>query len=304
MKRALITGSQGFVGNYLRQELEKNSYLVSGLDLMSGNGVFVADLLDSAQVERIIARLAPDVIFHLAGQANVAKSWVIPQETLEINVIAAVNLMEAVRKNVPDCRLVIIGSSDQYGNLGEAGRLISEKVEPKPQTPYAVSKQAQEEMARVFVQTYDMHICMTRSFNHAGAGQSKGFLIPDFASGIVAVERGAAPCLRVGNLTARRDFTHVKDVTRAYRLIGEKGSPGKVYNVGSGTAYSAQEILDRLCSMAKCEIPVELDPKKIRPSDTPVICCDHRRLTRDTGWEPEYGIDMILKDTLEDWRSR
>lgn len=304
MKKALITGSQGFVGNYLRQELEKNSYLVSGLDLMPSDGVFVADLLDSAQVEQIIAKLVPDVIFHLAGQANVAKSWVIPQKTTEINVIAAINLMEAVRKNAPACRLVMVGSSDQYGSLGKAGRLITEKVEPKPQTPYAVSKQAQEEMARVYVQTYGMHICMTRSFNHAGAGQSKGYLIPDFASGIVAVERGEASCLRVGNLTARRDFTHVKDVVRAYRMIAELGHPGNIYNVGSGITYSAQEILDRLCSMAKCEIPVVQDPGKMRPSDTPVICCDHEKLTNHTGWQPELSIDQMLKDALADWRNR
>lgn len=304
MKRALITGSQGFVGNYLRQELEKNSYLVSGLDLTPGHCVFVADLMDSAQVEQIIAKLVPDVIFHLAGQSNVAKSWAIPQKTLEINAIAAINLMEAVRKNIPACRLVMTGSSDQYGNLGEAGRLISEKVKPKPQTPYAVSKQTQEEMARVYAQTYDMHICMTRSFNHAGAGQSKGFLIPDFASGIVAVERGEVSCLRVGNLTARRDFTHVKDVVRAYRMIAELGQPGNIYNVGSGITYSAQEILDRLCSMAKCEIPVVQDPEKMRPSDTPVICCDHEKLTSHTGWQPELSIDQMLEDALADWRNR
>lgn len=304
MKKALITGSQGFVGGYLRQELEANGYHVTGLDIQAGDGVLTIDLLNSNKVEKLISEMVPDVIFHLAGQANVAKSWIIPQKTVEINVIGSLNLMEAVRKNTPACHVVIIGSSDQYGNLGEAGCLVSEAVKTNPQTPYAVSKQAQEEMARVYVHAYGMHICMTRSFNHAGAGQGKGFLISDFASGIVAVERGETPCLRVGNLTARRDFTHVKDVTRAYRLIGEKGRPGTVYNVGSGTAYSAQEILDRLCAMAKCEIPVEFDPAKMRPSDTPVICCDHRRLTGDTGWKPECGIDMILKDALEDWRSR
>ena len=304
MKRALITGSQGFVGGYLRRELESNGYVVTGLDLRAGDGTLTADLLDKTQVERIIADLAPDVLFHLAGQANVANSWRIPQQTVELNVVASINLMEAVRAFVPDCRMVTVGSSDQYGKLGEAGRLVSETLEMRPQTPYAVSKLAQEEMAQVYVRAYGMNLCMTRSFNHAGAGQAKGFLIPDFASGIAAVERGEAPCLRVGNLSARRDFTHVRDVVRAYRLIAEKGHAGEIYNVGSGITYSAQEILDRLCAMASCPIPVEQDPAKMRPSDTPVICCDHSKLTAHTGWQPEISMEQILTDALEDWRSR
>lgn len=304
MKKALITGSQGFVGQYLRRELEACGYTTVGLDLREGENTIAVDLLNADQVRTVIAQERPDMVFHLAGQSSVAQSWEIPQKTVELNVVAALNLMEAVRAENPNCRMVMVGSSDEYGNLGEAGRRVDESIAAHPQTPYAVSKKAQEEMAGVYVRAYGMWICMTRSFNHGGAGQAKGFLIPDFASGIVAVERGEAPCLRVGNLEARRDFTHVKDVVRAYRLIAEKGRPGEVYNVGSGITYSAQEILDRLRSMARCEIPVEQDPAKMRPSDTPVICCDHGKLTQDTGWEPEYELGAILQDALEDWRSR
>ena len=302
--RALITGSQGFVGQYLRQELESSGYEVVGLDLQPGEGAIQADLLNPEQINAAVKQAQPDAVFHLAGQADVAKSWKIPQKTMEINVIAAVNLMEAVRAFDPSVRMVMVGSSDQYGNLGEAGRLVSEQLETNPQTPYAVSKKAQEEMARVYVRAYGMNICMTRSFNHGGAGQRLGFLIPDFASGIVKVERGEAKSLKVGNLTSRRDFTHVKDVARAYRLIGEKGKPGEVYNVGSGVTWSAQEILDKLCAMAVCPIPVEQDPARMRPSDTPVICCDHTKLTTDTGWQPQIPLEDILSDTLREWRER
>ena len=140
MKKALITGSQGFVGHYLRQELEHNGYIVTGLDIQTGEGVVVTDLLNQDAVNDVILQLQPDVIFHLAGQANVAKSWSIPQKTVELNVVAAINLMEAVRQKKPDCRMVLVGSSDQYGNLGEAGKLVSETLVTKPQTPYAVSK--------------------------------------------------------------------------------------------------------------------------------------------------------------------
>ena len=302
MKKALITGSQGFVGNYLRKELEDNGYTVTGLDIQTGENVIVADLLDANAIQSVIESVQPDVIFHLAGQANVAKSWSIPQKTIEINVIAAINLMDAVRKNKPDCRMVLVGSSDQYGNLGEAGKLVSEALVTNPQTPYAVSKKAQEEMAQVYVKSYGLNISMTRSFNHAGAGQGKGFLIPDFAFGIVAVERGEQLCLSVGNLTAKRDFTHVKDVVRAYRLIAEKGHAGEVYNVGSGITYSAQEILDKLCALSKCEISVKQDPAKMRPSDTPVICCDHSKLSEHTGWQPIETLDTMLEETLTYYR--
>lgn len=302
--RALITGSQGFVGRYLRRELEESGYEVVGLDIQPGEGAVQADLLNPEQLAAAVRQAEPDAVFHLAGQADVARSWKIPQKTMEINVLAAVNLMEAARAFNPSIRMMLVGSSDQYGNLGEAGRMVSESLATHPQTPYAVSKKAQEEMAQVYVRAYGMNICMTRSFNHGGAGQRLGFLIPDFASGIVKVERGEAKSLKVGNLTSRRDFTHVKDVARAYRLIGEKGKPGEVYNVGSGVTWSAQEILDKLCAMAVCPIPVEQDPARMRPSDTPVICCDHTKLTTDTGWQPQIPLEDILSDTLREWRER
>ena len=302
--RALITGSQGFVGRYLREELEEHGYEVLGLDLEPGENTVYADLLDVRQTAEAVRQAAPDVVFHLAGQADVAGSWRMPQHTFEINVIGAVNLMEAVRAWNPGTGMVIVGSSDQYGNLGAAGCNVSEALIPKPQTPYAVSKDAQEKMARIYVRAYGMKICMTRSFNHGGAGQKEGFLISDFASGIVRVEKRFAPVLKVGNLNAKRDFTHVRDIVRAYRLLGEFGEAGEVYNVGSGTVYSAGEILEKLISMAQCDIPIEQDLMKMRPSDTPVVCCDHSKLTVRTGWQPIHGMEEILQDALQDWRRR
>ena len=145
---------------------------------------------------------------------------------------------------------------------------------------------------------------MTRSFNHGGAGQRTGFMIPDFAQGIVKVERGEAEAVSVGNLTSKRDFTHVKDIVRAYRLIAEKGIPGEVYNVGSGKTYSAGDVLDKMIALATCPIPVRPDPARMRPSDTPVICCDNSKLRNDTGWVPEHDLEEILKDTLEYYRKR
>ena len=302
--KALITGSEGFVGHYLRKELEENGYEVTGLDIQAGDHTIQADLLDAENIRVIIEQEKPDVIVHLAGQANVGRSWKIPQKTMEINAVASINLLEAVRTTCPQAHIVLVGSSDEYGNLGKAGELVSETQPVDPTTPYAVSKVAQENMARVYAKAYGLHICMTRSFNHGGAGQLPGFLIPDFASGIVKIERGEATSLKVGNLTSRRDFTHVKDVVRAYRLIAEKGKTGEVYNVGSGVTHSAQEILDKLISMARCPVRVEQDPARMRPSDTPVICCDNRKLMQDTNWKARYTLDDILEDVLEFYRMK
>ena len=301
--KALVTGSEGFVGKYLRAELEAHGYEVTGLDLAPGEKTVAVNLLEPEKVEALLAEMRPEVIFHLAGQANVGLSWKKPAMTVEINVVAAVNLMEAARKHCPGCTIVIVGSSDEYGNLKEKGKLVSEETPAQPMTPYAISKIAQEQLGQAYARAYGMKICMTRSFNHGGAGQKPGFMIPDFAQGIVKVERGEAEAVCVGNLASRRDFTHVKDIVRAYRLIAEKGKPGEIYNVGSGVTWSAQEVLDKLIGMAKCPVPVRQDPARMRPSDTPVICCDHTKLSADTGWEPELGLDEILRETLEFYRS-
>ncbi|MBR2823435.1 MAG: GDP-mannose 4,6-dehydratase [Clostridia bacterium] len=305
MRKALITGSEGFVGGYLKEELKANGYRVVGADLTEGPETRRVDLLDGRAVAELLAEEQPDVIIHLAAQADVGRSWKEPQKTIRMNVEAAVNLMEAIRAaGGARVRTVLVGSSDQYGALGAAGARVSEETAMRPMSPYAVSKKAQEELAALYVRSYGLSICMTRSFNHGGAGQRTGFLIPDFASGIVRIERGEARELLVGNLTSRRDFTHVRDVVRAYRLIAEKGRAGEVYNVGSGETHSAQEVLNRLREMAKCPVPVRTDPGRMRPSDTPVICCDHSKLTRDTGWQPELPFERILRDTLEDYRAR
>ena len=301
--KALITGSEGFVGRYLRTELEAHGYTVTGLDLQAGPQTLSVDLLDADATLDAVRATVPEVIFHLAGQANVGKSWRIPGKTIELNEIAAVNLLEAVRTVCPECAVVLVGSSDQYGSLREAGASVSEETKMQPMNPYAISKAAQEQLGMAYAKSYGLRVCMTRSFNHGGAGQRPGFMIPDFASGIVRVERGEADAVSVGNLTSRRDFTHVKDVVKAYRLIAEKGKPGEVYNIGSGVTYSAQEVLDKLIGMAKCPVTVWQDPARMRPSDTPVICCDNRKLKKDTGWEPELGMEEILKETLEWYRS-
>lgn len=303
MRNAIITGAMGFVGKFLRTEMAENGYNVIGVDIIQGqNHDEVIDLLDSSAVNDLIKRVKPDVLVHLAGQANVGCSWKNPQKTFQINVIATINILEAIRQFSSATHTVIIGSSDQYGVLLEAGRNVREDYHPAPASPYAVSKMAQEEIARIYASSYGLNICMTRSFNHSGAGQRQGFIIPDFAAGIARIEKGLSESLCVGNLDSFRDYTHVKDIVRAYRLIAEKGKPGEVYNVGSGIIHSGHDVLDGLCSLSKVKIKVVIDKNKMRPSDTPVICCNHDKLTSDTGWMPCIPFVQILSDVLDYYR--
>ena len=291
MKKALITGSNGFVGHALRRELEEHGYHVHGLDLTSGEGTESCDVLNCAQLENALLSYQPDMIFHLAGQASVAKSWIIPQKTFELNVVAAINLLEGVKKHCPTAIVLLVGSADIY----KGGEEVLE-------SPYAVSKKAQEDIAKVYVSAAHLDIRMTRSYNHSGAGQKPGFIIPDFCHQIAQIERSGCNVMRVGNLTSKRDFSHVKDVAAAYRLIVERGTAGEVYNVGSGQTYCGKDILDRLLQMTSAQIEVRQAPELLRTVDQSVLACDNQKLIQ-LGWQPRYTFDDILKDCLGYYRS-
>ena len=302
--KALITGGAGFIGSHLKRELEENGYRVICCDLREAEGITAMDISSPEAVLELLKKEQPDLLVNLAGQANVGLSWKKPQLTVQLNTVGLINILEAVRAVKPKMRVIAVGSSDEYGSLEERGVNVTEDTPVKPITPYAISKQAQELFARLYVRSYGMDVCMIRLFNLGGAGQAKGYLISDFASGIAEAEAGGKAYLSVGNLESARDFTHVRDACRAIRLIAEKGRTGEVYNICSGTAHTAQEVLDRLLEMAKTEIPVVRDPERMRPSDTPVVCGNHDRLTADTGWEPELGLEQILKDALDYWRGQ
>jgi len=308
MMRALVTGSNGFVGCHLVAELQENGYAVFGVDLTANAEtnceIAIIDLLDSQAVREYVAKLNPDVVFHLAAQANVGLSWKKPQLTYEVNVLGTINLLEAVKELQKPCRVIITGSADQYGLTGLVKKPISETIELNPQNPYAASKKAVEEIADVYMKAYEMDIIKTRSFNHSGPGQGLGFLIPDLCNEIVNVERGLSDCLKVGNLEAVRDFSDVRDVVRAYRLLAEKGRSGEVYNVGSGVGRKAQDILDILISMSSCEVKVKQDESRMRKSDTPILVCDRTKLHKHTGWVLLRSLDETIKDTLEYYRAR
>ena len=307
--KALITGVDGFVGKYLSEYLLKQDYEVYGTTISENyknNKINVEkmNLLDTEQINKVINDVKPDKIFHLAGQSAVGLSWEKPVLTVNINVNGTLNLLEAVRNYSKDSKILIIGSSDQYGPIKPEECPIKENKIQNPQSPYGVSKKAQEEMCKLYVNAYNMNIVMVRAFNHIGAGQSKNFVVADFASKIVKIEKGAIPVLKVGNLDTLRDFTDVRDIVRGYVMLLENGKIGESYNIGSGNVIKVKDILKKLISLSYKEIKVEIDKEKFRPVDVPIVQCDNSKIKEDTGWKPEISIDETLKDVLEYWRGK
>ena len=313
--RILITGAGGFVGGHLIEHLLTQPNLTIDaavfdppgqnprLDDLPVNQLH-ADLRAAETVERLIEMSQPDMLVHLAALADVAQSFKDPWRTLENNILAQVNLLEAVKKSCPRARVLVISSAEVYGAAGGA-RGIDEFTPFEPANPYSVSKVTQDMLGLQYFIAHRIPVIRARPFNHIGPGQGKGFVTTDFASQIAAIEAGQRePVLFVGNLAAERDFTDVRDVVRSYYLMLTQGQPGDVYNVCSGRAYSIQSVLDTLLSYSTVDIEVRRDPARMRPSDVPRRIGDASKLRQRTGWEPAVPFEQSLLAILNDWRQR
>ena len=306
--KALITGVNGFVGNYLSKYLVEQGYTVYGTVIednviMENVNIKKMNLLNKEEVMETIKSINPDTIYHLAGQSAVGLSWKNPTLTMDVNINGTINLLDVVRENNIDTKVLIIGSSDEYGIIKPEDCPIGEEHVLNPTSPYAISKMTQEQIAKLYINSYNMNLIMVRAFNHIGPKQSKNFVVSDFASKIAEIEKGAEPVIRVGNLEAYRDFTDVRDITRGYVMLMENGTIGELYNIGSGNPYKIQDILDILLSLSNTKIKVEIDPERLRPSDVPIIQCNNSKIKSHINWVPQYDIKNTLKDTLNYWRN-
>ncbi|MBQ3855305.1 MAG: GDP-mannose 4,6-dehydratase [Ruminococcus sp.] len=311
MKRALIIGGGGFAGGYLIRELTAAGYEAHATclpeeEICGDCAVYSLDIGDVPAIEGLLARVMPDVVFHLAAQSSVAVSWKKPALTAQVNVVGAVNVLEAVRLSQrPDTRLLLIGSGEEYGFIPKDACPLSEEEKLRPGNIYAATKVCQEMIGQIYSRSYGMDIVMTRSFNHTGPGQSPTFVVSEICRQIAAAEQPGAPAeLLIGNTDAKRDFTDVRDVVRAYRLLAEKGVSGRVYNVGRGSAAAISEILETALSMSQVQIAVIRDPKRLRASDIPIIEPDVSLIFADTGWSAQISIEETVRDTLEWWREK
>lgn len=306
MKKALITGAEGFVGAHLMNELIAEGYHVFGTSRIRQAGFIKMDIQNYEEVRSVLNELKPDVIFHLAGIAYVPSSWQDPGLTFEVNTIGALHIFDACRSIGINPVIQIACSSEEYGLVLENEVPIKETNPLRPLSPYAVSKIAMDFLGYQYNQSYGMKIIRTRAFNHSGPGRGEVYMTSTFAKQIAQIELGKQePIIEVGDLTSIRDITDVRDTVRAYRLLTEKGTPGEIYNIATGVGYTAQEILDKLLSMTtyKKKIEVKQDPKRMRPSDVKVLIGSNKKTKKACGWSPKYKIDDTLKALLEYWRS-
>jgi GDP-4-dehydro-6-deoxy-D-mannose reductase len=261
------------------------------------------DLLDRDRVNTLVREIAPQWVFHLAALSSPAASWVDPAGTIATNAGLEANLLAALVTQKPMPRVVVVGSADEYGRPVGRARRLDETTPLRPLTPYGVSKVTQDLLALQYHLSHGLPAIRMRPFNHAGPRQAPHFAVASFAQQIACIELGKQPpVLKVGNLEARRDFTDVRDIVRAYVLAAEKGEPGEVYNIGSGTAPRLRELVDILLRMTRATITLEVDPQRRHPVEAEVYVCDVRRFERLTGWRPRIGLERMLRDTLDDWR--
>ncbi len=312
--RILITGVAGFVGRHLFNRLCKQypEALIHGTVIepspQMGNDrlhYHVIDLKDTNAIYNLIAEVRPDQIYHLAAQSSPRKSFEIPWETLENNIKAQLNIIQACIALQLKPRILVISSAEIYGPVRPDQLPINEDAALRPTNPYGVSKVAQDMLGLQYYLSHKLPIVRVRPFNHFGPGQSEGFVATDFAVQVARIELGLQNnVIEVGNLSAERDFTDVRDVINAYTQIMEKGIPGEVYNVASGKPYSIQYLLDVLLKYSTVAIQVHVSEARMLPVDVPIVRGDATRLYQLCGWQPSIPFEITLLDVLNDWRNR
>jgi GDP-4-dehydro-6-deoxy-D-mannose reductase len=294
--RALVTGARGFVGPYLTAHLEAAGDEVVGL----GPEV---DITDGEAIRAAVTAARPDAVYHLAAASHVGTSWSAPVEVLRINAEGTLNvLLAAEAAGAP--RVVVVGSAEEYGIVDPSALPLAETAPLRPVTPYGASKVAAEVVGLQAFLGRGLQVIMARPFNHLGPGQSDRLVASTLAHQVARNERDGTDVIMAGDLTPRRDFTDVRDVVRAYRLLVERGEAGEAYNVCSGVAVPVSEVADALIASASHPMRIELDPARLRPVELPVLQGDASKLRAATGWAPEIPLQQTLSDLLGWWRDR
>jgi GDP-4-dehydro-6-deoxy-D-mannose reductase len=312
--KLLVTGIAGFVAGHLFDYLraEQPRVRVVGLDSRPGRRVrdmqveaIGADVEDPVAVREAIGSVRPDAIIHLAAQSSPQRSWDDPAGTLRTNVLGLLSLLEGARFHGLAPRVLVVGSAEEYGQV-EPGELpLREDAPLRPLTPYAASKVAQGYLGLQYALSAGIPVVRTRTFHHTGPRRGESFAESSFARQLAEIERGRrAAVIEVGNLDAVRDFCDVRDVVRAYWGLVERGRPGAVYNVCSGTGVRMRDLLDTLIRVSGLRVDVRVDASRLRPSDVPELVGDPARIRADLGWSPRIPLERSLADLLDYWRER
>jgi GDP-4-dehydro-6-deoxy-D-mannose reductase len=314
--RVLITGIAGFAGSHLAELLLKRKDKVFGTclanesteniqEIKSNLNILVCDITHLDQFSQVVEGINPDHIYHLAAFSSVGESFSHPLETFDVNIRGTFYLLEILRKLKKTIRVLVVGSSDVYGKVSPQQIPIAEDVPLLPISPYGMSKAVCDLLAYRYFESYGVDVIRARAFNHTGPRQRKGFVIPDFASQIAQIEAGTSNSpMKVGDLSAQRDLTDVRDVVRAYLSLMFKGKAGESYNICSQRAYTMEDMLNTLLKLSKKEIEVERDARRCRPAEIPILMGDNSKIKKTTGWELKIPLEKTLEDTLNYWREK
>lgn len=315
MKRILITGFSGFVNQYLLQYLSslETAYEIFGISRTPitipsyknlSIHLFEADLQNADLLRSIIEVANPDTIIHLASDSSVAYSWQKPIESFQNNTNIFLNLVEEVRQLNLKCRILSVGSSEEYGIVLPENLPLTEESPLSPISPYAVARVSQEMLSKVYTNGFGLDIVITRSFNHIGAGQKETFVISSFAKQIIELKLGKRKSIDVGNIDIIRDFLDVSDVVKAYIYLLKYGRKGEVYNICSGKGYSLKQLIEIMMRLAGINSTVDVNPSRIRPSDNPIIIGSNKKIKDECNWQPEIAIEDSLSKMLAYWAEK
>jgi GDP-4-dehydro-6-deoxy-D-mannose reductase len=317
MTKYLITGFSGFVSRHFLDLLESEGEAASvmGIDINEPDFDYrhfkfvkcmfrVLDLLQKDDVDNVIYQYQPTHIVHLASFSSVAFSWKNPSTSFANNTNIFLNLVEQVRKLNIKCRILSVGSSEEYGNVTENQIPLHEDMELNPVSPYAVARVSQEMLSKVYVKSYGMDIVLTRSFNHTGPFQKDIFVVPSFARQLCQMAKSQEPhIMTTGRLEIVRDFVDVRDVVKAYLLLLRKGKSGEVYNVCSGKGTTLHEVIHTMTAILGITVQCETDPNLVRPNDNQIIIGSNAKIAHDVGWTPAIPIQKSLADVIDYWNS-
>jgi GDP-4-dehydro-6-deoxy-D-mannose reductase len=313
--KCLITGINGFVGSYLSEYLLKKNIEVYGT-VYPANAIenishlkhkiklYSCNIINQKEITNIVKDSNPNIIFHLAGQANVPLSWQDPINTFNINVFGTIYLLNAIKEFSPKAKTLMVGSGDEYGHY--RGKHLANENDPlNPQNPYAITKVCSDLLSWQLGDYYKLHVVRVRAFPHVGPRQAPNFVVSDFCRQIALIEKGKQPpIIKTGNIENKRSFTDVRDMVHAYWLAIKKGIPGEVYNISSEKIYTIREILNDLLKLTSQNIKIEPDPAKFRPHDTGIKDGNSKKFRNLTGWKPEISIKKTLEETLNWWRKQ
>jgi GDP-4-dehydro-6-deoxy-D-mannose reductase len=315
MKRIVITGFSGFVASHFLEYLYNKNYDFEIYGISRKKPTYgyekykdkmaiyfrEMNLMDGDQLLKFFNEIQPDYVLHLAAFSSVAYSWKYPEESFTNNCNIFLNLVNAVKQSSPNCRILSVGSSEEYGNVAHEDLPIRENQPLNPVSPYAVARVSQEQLSKVYVDAYGMNIIMTRSFNHIGPRQDERFVIPSFVKRILDIKREGQTEgeIETGDLSIIRDFVDVRDVVDAYYKLLMDGRIGEVYNICSGKGIMLSKVVEIIADEVGINVKTKKNPEFVRPNDNREIVGTAYKIETELGWKRKWKLRETIKDMID-----